>query len=337
MPPDAFSDKETAMKVVLTDYEYKSVETERGIIEGAGHTLYTFQKKTEEELLSVVKDADAVITQYADINERVIAAMERCRVIVRYGIGFNNVDVDAAAKKGIYVCNVPDYGVEEVSDHAVMLMLALAKKLPVYSHAVKNGDWGYTSVIPLRRFCTSTVGLIGFGRIPQLVAKKLSGWGVRLLAYDPWGSPDAAAALNTTLTDLETIWREADFISVHCPLTKDTQGMIDLAAMKKMKNTAFLINTARGGVIREDDLLTALQTGQIAGAGLDVFEKEPLDRDDPLLNLPQVLVTPHSAWYSETAIAALQQKAAEEVVNVLGGNAPLHCVNLRQLRQGGAV
>lgn len=325
------------MKVVLTDYEYKSVETERGIIEGAGHTLYTFQKKTEEELLSVVKDADAVITQYADINERVIAAMERCRVIVRYGIGFNNVDVDAAAKKGIYVCNVPDYGVEEVSDHAVMLMLALAKKLPVYSHAVKNGDWGYTSVIPLRRFCTSTVGLIGFGRIPQLVAKKLSGWGVRLLAYDPWGSPDAAAALNTTLTDLETIWREADFISVHCPLTKDTQGMIDLAAMKKMKNTAFLINTARGGVIREDDLLTALQTGQIAGAGLDVFEKEPLDRDDPLLNLPQVLVTPHSAWYSETAIAALQQKAAEEVVNVLGGNAPLHCVNLRQLRQGGAV
>ena len=337
MPPDAFSDKETAMKVVLTNYEYKSVETERGIIEGAGHTLYTFQKKTEEELLSVVKDADAVITQYADINERVIAAMERCRVIVRYGIGFNNVDVDAAAKKGIYVCNVPDYGVEEVSDHAVMLMLALAKKLPVYSHAVKNGDWGYTSVIPLRRFCTSTVGLIGFGRIPQLVAKKLSGWGVRLLAYDPWGSPDAAAALNTTLTDLETIWREADFISVHCPLTKDTQGMIDLAAMKKMKNTAFLINTARGGVIREDDLLTALQTGQIAGAGLDVFEKEPLDRDDPLLNLPQVLVTPHSAWYSETAIAALQQKAAEEVVNVLGGNAPLHCVNLRQLRQGGAV
>lgn len=337
MPPDAFSDKETAMKVVLTDYEYKSVETERGIIEGAGHTLYTFQKKTEEELLSVVKDADAVITQYADINERVIAAMERCRVIVRYGIGFNNVDVDAAAKKGIYVCNVPDYGVEEVSDHAVMLMLALAKKLPVYSHAVKNGDWGYTSVIPLRRFCTSTVGLIGFGRIPQLVAKKLSGWGVRLLAYDPWGSPDAAAALNTTLTDLETIWREADFISVHCPLTKDTQGMIDLAAMKKMKNTAFLINTARGGVIREDDLLTALQTGQIAGAGLDVFEKEPLDRDDPLLNFPQVLVTPHSAWYSETAIAALQQKAAEEVVNVLGGNAPLHCVNLRQLRQGGAV
>ena len=337
MPPDAFSDKETAMKVVLTDYEYKSVETERGIIEGAGHTLYTFQKKTEEELLSVVKDADAVITQYADINERVIAAMERCRVIVRYGIGFNNVDVYAAAKKGIYVCNVPDYGVEEVSDHAVMLMLALAKKLPVYSHAVKNGDWGYTSVIPLRRFCTSTVGLIGFGRIPQLVAKKLSGWGVRLLAYDPWGSPDAAAALNTTLTDLETIWREADFISVHGPLTKDTQGMIDLAAMKKMKNTAFLINTARGGVIREDDLLTALQTGQIAGAGLDVFEKEPLDRDDPLLNLPQVLVTPHSAWYSETAIAALQQKAAEEVVNVLGGNAPLHCVNLRQLRQGGAV
>lgn len=325
------------MKVVLTDYEYKSVETERGIIEGAGHTLYIFQKKTEEELLSVVKDADAVITQYADINERVIAAMERCRVIVRYGIGFNNVDVDAAAKKGIYVCNVPDYGVEEVSDHAVMLMLALAKKLPVYSHAVKYGDWGYTSVIPLRRFCTSTVGLIGFGRIPQLVAKKLSGWGVRLLAYDPWGSPDAAAALNTTLTDLETIWREADFISVHCPLTKDTQGMIDLAAMKKMKNTAFLINTARGGVIREDDLLTALQTGQIAGAGLDVFEKEPLDRDDPLLNLPQVLVTPHSAWYSETAIAALQQKAAEEVVNVLGGNAPLHCVNLRQLRQGGAV
>lgn len=321
------------MKIVITDYEYESIAAERGIIEAAGHTLCDYQCRQPEKLIPLVRDADAVITQYADMNAEVISAMEKCRVIVRYGIGFNNVDVDAAAQKGIYVCNVPDYGVEEVSDHAVMLILALAKKLPVYMQAVKKGDWGYTSVVPLQRFCTSTVGLIGFGRIPQLVARKLSGWGVRMLAYDPWGSLEAAQKLNVTLTDLDTIYAQADYISVHCPLTKETQGMIDMAAMQRMKPTTCLINTARGGVICEKDLLLALEQGIIAGAGLDVFEQEPLAPEHELLRLDQVLVTPHSAWYSETAIASLKEKVAEEAVRVLNGEQPLHCVNFHQLSQ----
>lgn len=321
------------MKIVITDYEYESIAAERRIIEAAGHTLCDYQCKQPKQLIPLVRDADAVITQYADMNAEVISALEKCRVIVRYGIGFNNVDVDAAARKGIYVCNVPDYGVEEVSDHAVMLILALAKKLPVYMQAVKKGDWGYTSVVPLQRFCTSTVGLIGFGRIPQLVARKLSGWGVRMLAYDPWGSPEAARKLNVTLTDLDTIYAQADYISVHCPLTKETQGMIDMTAMRRMKPTACLINTARGGVICEKDLLLALKEGIIAGAGLDVFEQEPLAPEHELLRLDQVLITPHSAWYSETAITSLKEKVAEEAVRVLKGEQPLHCVNFRQLRQ----
>lgn len=317
------------MKVVITDYQYENINTERALIEGAGHTLLAYQEKAPERLIPLLRDADAIVTQYSSIDRSVIESLAHCKMIIKYGIGVNNIDVDAATERGIYVCNVPDYGVEEVSDHAVTMLLSLGKKLPVLAAALRSGDWGYSSVVPLYRLCECTVGLVGFGRIPQTVAKKLSGFGMKMMAYDPWGSEERAKELNVTLTDMDTIYAEADFISLHCPLTKETTHMINAEALRKMKSTAFLINTARGPIIEEAALIAALRNGVIAGAGLDVFENEPVAADNPLLGMENVIATPHSAWYSETAIAALQRKVADEVVNVLGGNHPFHNVNLR--------
>lgn len=316
-----------AKKVVITDYQYETIESERRIIEGAGYQLCAYQIKDAEQLIPVCRDADAIITQYSDISASLIQQLEHCEMIIKYGIGVNNIDVEAATKKGIYVCNVPDYGVEEVSDHAVAMMLCLAKKLPVLTKALKAGDWGYGSVIPLQRICGSVVGLLGFGRIPQLVAQKMRGFGIKINAYDPYVEKETAEKAGVSLVDLDTILTESDFISVHMPLTEETKGMINRECFEKMKPTAVLVNTARGGVIDETALIEALQNGKIAGAAVDVYETEPVSSENPLLHMDQVIATPHCAWYSETAITTLQRKTAEEVVNVLQGNPPYHCVN----------
>lgn len=315
------------MKAVITDYQYESIETERSIIEGAGFTLKDYQAKETKDLIPIVEDAQAVITQYSDINAEVISHMKQARMIIKYGIGVNNIDCEAAAKKGIYVCNVPDYGVEEVSDHAVAMILALGRKLPILTDAFRNGDWGYRSVVPLYRLRECTVGLVGFGRIPQLVAGKLKGFGIRILAFDPYISEQMAEEAGVMLAEMDQIIKESDFISVHCPLTKDTYHIIGKEEFHKMKSTAYIINTARGGIIDEAALIEALKANEIAGAGIDVFEQEPAGPDNELLHFPNVIATPHSAWYSEVAIAALQRKVAEEVVNVLQGNHPFNCVN----------
>ena len=316
-------------KVVITDYQYKDIDTERRIIEDAGFELEDYQIKNDEQLISICQDADAIVTQYSDISKKLIEHLEHCEMIIKYGIGVNNIDVEAADKKGIYVCNVPDYGVEEVSDHAVTMILSLGKKLPILTKALKNGEWGYDSIVPLKRISESTVGLVGFGRIPQLVAKKMKGFGCRILAYDPYTEPQAMEEAGVIRADLETILKESDYLSVHVPLTKDTKGMINHKSFQMMKPTAVIDNTARGGVVDESALISALKSGRIAGAGVDVYETEPVDSNNPLLYMDNVIATPHCAWYSETAIHTLQQKVAEEVVNVLKGNHPVHCVNCK--------
>lgn len=320
------------VKVVITDYQYDNIDAERRIIGEAGFELKDYQVKDPEGLIPLVKDADAIVTQYSDVSRRVIEQLDHCKMIIKYGIGVNNIDTEAATERGIYVCNVPDYGVEEVSDHAVTMMLALGKKMKILEKAFREGDWGYSSTMPLYRLCDCTLGLVGFGRIPQLVAKKMGGIGLRILAYDPFIDQEKAAALGVTPTDLDTILRESDFISVHVPLNESTRHLIGEEGFRKMKKTAFVVNTARGGVIDEKALVEALLAGQIAGAGVDVYEEEPVKPDNPLLHMDNVIATPHCAWYSETAITALQRKVAEEVVNVLKGNEPFHCVNRELLR-----
>lgn len=317
------------MKVVITDYQYENIDSERSIITGAGYELFDYQVKTTPDLIPVVKDADAVITQYSDINAEVIEHMQNCKIIIKYGIGVNNIDCEAASKKGIYVCNVPDYGVDEVSDHACTMLLALGKKLPILAKSFRKGEWGYSSVVPLLRLSECTLGLVGFGRIPKMVARKMSAFGMKVIAYDPYINETAAQELNVTPVTLEQLLKDSDLISVHCPLTKDTYHLIGKEEMTLLKPNAILVNTARGGNIDEAALIEALQNGKISGAGVDVFENEPVTPEHPLLHMDNVIATPHSAWYSETAIHTLQRKVAEEIVNVLNGNPPFNCVNMK--------
>ncbi|WRS27871.1 C-terminal binding protein [Oscillospiraceae bacterium MB08-C2-2] len=315
------------MKVLITDYEYPQVDQEREIITGFGAELLTCQLKTEAELIEAVQDVDAVIVQYANITRPVIEAMKKCKMVIKYGIGVNNIDADAATEKGIYVCNVPDYGVEEVSNHAIVLMLSLAKKLTLLNDRMRSGKWGYTPSVPLYRLNGSTLGLVGLGRIPSLVAKKMAGFGLNIVAYDPYAQGAAAKELGVTLVDFDTLCKTSDFVSIHCPQTPQTTHLFNSEVFAKMKKTAYLVNTARGPIVDEAALIEALKSGEIAGAGLDVFEEEPLASASELLKLDNVIATPHCAWYSEEAISTLQRKVAEEVVNVLGGNKPFNCTN----------
>lgn len=321
------------MKVVITDYEYQDVEKERKILEAAGIVLDECQCRTEQALIDACREADGVIVQYCAITERVIRAMERCRVIIKYGIGVNNIDVDAASAKGIYVCNVPDYGVDEVSNHAIAMMLALSRGLKSLNESLTSGAWGYAPVVPLHRMAGSTLGLVGLGRIPSLVAKKMAGFGLRILAYDPFARPEAARELGVELVEFDTLVAESDYISIHCPLTPRTQGLFGPETFRRMKPTAILVNTARGPVIQQQALEEALRTGGLAGAGLDVYEQEPLPKDSPLLHMSNVICTPHCAWYTEEAVTAVQEKAAQEAANVLTGHAPWHAVNAAAVKQ----
>ena len=322
------------MKVVITDYEYDNVEKERKIVEEAGFSFCAYQCGSEDELIRACREADAVIVQYSEMTERVIRAMEHCQMIVKYGIGVNNIDTEAASEKGIYVCNVPDYGVDEVSNHAIAMILALSKKLIRIDRSLKNGIWGYQPIEPLYRMAGKTLGLVGLGRIPSAVARKMSGFDLRILAYDPFVSRDEGRRRGAEMTDFETLVRESDYISIHCPLTEETKHLFREDVFKKIKNTAILVNTARGPIVDEKALAEALRRGEIAGAGLDVFEQEPAEKGNPLLQMEQVICSPHCAWYSLEAVDAVQSKAALEAVNVLQGNSPWNAVNRKAAEDG---
>ncbi|MEV7091013.1 C-terminal binding protein [Streptomyces sp. NPDC093085] len=308
--------------VVVTDYEFADLAPERAVIEGAGFRLVPAQARTPEELVAACAGADAVINQYAQLTAEVIGALPKVRVISRYGIGLNTIDVDAATAAGIIVANVPDGSLEDVSDHTSALILALARGLGPYRASLAADGWDYTVAAPLFRLRGRTLGLLGFGRIPQYVARKLAGFGLRVLASDPYADPAVAAGLGVELVDTETLLRAADFVSVHTPLTPETTGLLGAEAFALMKPTAYLVNTARGPVIDQDALVAALESGRIAGAGLDVFATEPLPAGHPLRTLPNVLLSPHCAWYSEDSEAEIRTKAARNVVEVLTG-APL--------------
>lgn len=315
------------MKAVITDYQYENVETERKLITEAGAELVDCHCKTEAEVIKATHDADAVVVQYCNATENVIHHLEHCKLIIKYGIGVDNIDVPAATKKKIFVANVPDYGVEEVSNHTMAFLLALARKLPQLTQGLKDGVWGYSRAVPASRLSLCTLGLIGFGRIPQQICKKAQAFGMRVLAYDPYQKEKAVRAAGAEPVDFDRLLQESDYVSCHCPLTAQTRHCVDAAAINKMKPTACLINTARGGIICESDLIDALKQKRIAGAALDVFEKEPLPSDSELLRLPNVIATAHSAWYTEEAIQTLQRKVAEEVVRVFEGNPPLNPIN----------
>lgn len=315
------------LKVAITDYEYEDVQREHEILESAGIQVFDYQCKTEDELIEATRDKDGVIVQYANMTRRVIEQLEHCHIIIKYGIGVDNIDQEAATERGIYVCNVPDYGVEEVANHTMAFLLCLAKGMVTQNQEFSRGSWGYSAVKPLIRLSTCTLGLIGFGRIPQMVCKRALSFGLRVLVYDPYVSAESVREANAELVTLDTLLEQSDYVSCHCPLTAETRHCIDRTAISKMKPTACIINTARGGIICEADLIEALQNGQLAGAALDVFEHEPLSADSPLRTMPNVLATGHTAWYSEGALNALQTSVAQEVRRVLLGEPPKNAVN----------
>lgn len=316
-------------KVVVTDWEYADLRFEENVLlRHEAIELVPAQCKTEEEVIAVCRDADALINQYAPLSRKVIEALENCKVITRYGVGVNTIDLDAATEKGICVANVPDYCMDEVADHALALLLSWTRKVTLANHHVKNGNWDFKVTQPIYRLRGRTIGLVGFGKIPQMLAEKVKPLGLKILAYDPFYPKHLAEEKGVTLVELDELCAQSDFISVHAPLMEATRGMMGEKQFALMKQGAIIINTSRGPVINEKALVEALTKGQIAGAALDVVEEEPIAKDHPFLSMDNVILTPHVAWYSEEAAAEMRSKASMGVVDVLiAGEYPKYLVN----------
>ncbi|MBU8879893.1 C-terminal binding protein [Bacillus sp. FJAT-29790] len=308
-------------KVLLTDYEFEHLTYEEKIFNEADIKVdfVKAQCKTEEEVIEYAKDAHAILNQYAPISRRVIESLENCKVISRYGVGVNTIDLDSAQEKGITVANVPDYGMEEVSNHALALLLSWARKVTLLNNQVKQGNWDFKAGVPIHRFNEQTVGVLGFGRIPRRFIEKVKPLGFKTAAYDPFVSAEEMKEVGVVKMELDEIIRISDFLSVHVPLVKDTFHLINEERLSQMKKNAVIINTARGPIIDEAALADALSKGMIAGAAIDVAEEEPINSSSPLLKMENVIITPHSAWYSEEAMVELRKKAALNIVQVLSG------------------
>ena len=314
-------------KVVISDYYYKNLDQEKAILASVDAELLSYHCKTEDEVIQAAADCDALICQFAPITRRVIESLRRCKVIVRYAIGVDNIELKAAEECGIIVCNVPDYSIDEVSNHVIALLLDCCKKLTYMAGQTKLGNTSYTMIEPLSRMEGRTLGLMGFGRIARVVARKMSGFGLNIIAYDPMMDTAAAQQLNVSPVSFQELLAQSDYISIHCPLTQETHHLFDRQIFEQMKPTVIFINTARGAIVKEEDMVAFLREHEFAMAGIDVTETEPVPTDHPLLKLNNAVVTPHVAWYSVESVLSLQRKVAEEVAGVLSGQPPRHPVN----------
>ena len=309
--------------IYISDCDMENISPEIKVFANNGFSYKWLNCRTEEDLINELEDATAVINQYAPMTEKVFKNLPKLKMIVRYGVGVDNIDVDAATKYGIQICNVPDYGTEEVADHAVALMMTLARKIYHSVPLVKKGIWDYSKSAPILRFNEMTVGIIGAGRIGKAFARMVHGMGCKILAYDAFLTQDDVPDY-IKMVSQEDIFKKCDIISLHCFLNKETENLINSETLKMMKNTAFLINVARGGLVDEEALADAVATGKIAGAGLDVTKVEPMPQTHRFNSLDGILVTPHIAWYSESAFSDLKTKCAEEAVRFMKGE-PVRC------------
>ena len=305
--------------------EFSAERLERIELDKIGARVTSARCRTEEELIQVLRDADGIIVGGTKMTRHVIENLDNCKIIANYGIGVDNIDIGAATDHGIVVANTPDFCIEEVSNHAILLLLACAKKLVLLHNALVSDNWSRGLVAPMPTIYGQTLGLIGFGNLGQAVARKAKAFQMQVMAYDPYGSKAEAwkAGVNLYRVELDQLLRQADFVSIHVPLNQETRHLLGEEQFGMMKPTAFLINTSRGSVVDEPALIKALQEGQIAGAGLDVFEKEPPDADNPLLAMDNVTVTMHTASYSDAAFRAFRIRVGGEVARVLSGRWPL--------------
>ena len=317
-----------AWKVLITDYVWPSTDPERAVLESGGAEVVVAPDGEEETLIEFALDADAIMTCFAQVTENVVRAAERCQVIGRFGVGVDNIAVATATELGIAVTYVPDYCVDEVSDHVMALLHAWNRRIVLFDRSVKEGGWGSQGLtVRMMRLREKTIGIVGFGRIGQAVALKSQAFGLRILAADPVVSAETVQSLGGTLVDLDTLLEESDFVTLHAPLTSDTRNLIGASELASMRPEAFLINAARGPLIDEDALYVALRDGAIAGAGLDVMVDNVPPRDHPLFSLDNIIVTPHVAFFSQESTLELEQRAAAEVVSVMQGRMPDNLVN----------
>ncbi|MEZ4668029.1 MAG: C-terminal binding protein [Anaerolineae bacterium] len=323
-------ERETTMTnkhVLVTDYTWPTTAVEAAVLAEVGADLLLAQRGDEAELLELVPQADAILTCFKKVSPEVVRAGSKLQVIGRYGIGVDNIAVEEATRLGIPVTNVPAYCLDEVAEHTLALLLACARNIAHYNSAVRSGDWALNSQRRLFRLHGRALGIIGFGKIGQTLAQRALGFGLRVLAYDPHVDEAVIRHNGCDMVGLDELLARADFVSLHTPLNPSTQHLMNAERLQRMKPTAFLINTARGGLVDHEALLQALREGWIAGAGLDVFEGEPLAADHPLLAQPNLIATPHTAFYSEESLVELQTKAAQNVAAILAGRRPAAVVN----------
>lgn len=320
-------------KVVITDFDYGDNDVERAILEPIGAEVVALQAKSEVDLIPHMGDCDAVMNQYERVGAKAIAAMKRCKVIARYGVGVDIVDVEAATARGILVTNVRDYCTEEVADHAIALWLALTRKLLQYNHATHEGIWHWKAARPVPRLRGRTMGIVSFGHIGQAIAERARVFGVEIITYDPYLDPDFVRGKGAEPVSKDELLARADAIMMQVPMTKETRHFLGPDEFARLKPGVVVVNTGRGPTVDNKALYDALVAGRVAGAGLDDPEEEPAKRkhwdpkDNPLFTLPNVIVTPHVAYYSEESIQLARETAASEVARVLTGERPKNPVN----------
>jgi D-3-phosphoglycerate dehydrogenase len=312
--------------IAVTDSPFPSLDPAKAALARLDPELRIAKSPSAEDILAVARDADAILVTYAKLPGELLRQLTRCKAIGRFGLGVDNIDLPAAAELGITVTYVPDYCMHEVSDHAMALLLALARKIPLSNALVQAGRWEMPAVVPIHRLSGRVLGLVGFGNIPRALAPKARAFGLRVVAHDPYVSGEALAATGVEGVSFEKLLEISDFVSIHAPLTPATRGLCNAEALRKMKPGAFLINTARGPLLDEDALVAALDSGHLGGAALDVVVVEPLPRDSRLLGRDNVILTPHTAFYSVEALAELQSKCAADVARVLSGEKPVYPV-----------
>ncbi|MBP1655403.1 MAG: NAD-binding D-isomer specific 2-hydroxyacid dehydrogenase [Bacteroidetes bacterium] len=320
-------------KIVVTDYIEPDLEWERKQLAGSAVTFEEYQLKFAPlpDLLARLGDADVLVVNMVKMSREVIENLHSCKLIIRHGVGYDNVDVPAATEHGVQVCYVPDYCREEVAEQAMMLLLTCRRKFTKQQESlevsVKKGQWDFSAVGAIRRFSGTTAGIVGCGRIGSLVVQMLRGFGIEVMVHDPYLSERRQSELGIRCMPLEQVLGEADMVTIHPALTHETKYMIGERELRMMKPTAIIVNTARGAIVNADALAKACKEGWIAGAGIDVFEKEPPDETFVLRGIPNIILTPHLAWYSEDAGVSIREKIMEDIKRFLEGRQPRFPIN----------
>ena len=322
-------------KVVLIEHGYATTRWEREVIEAAGGEFIDADRLPLGRALDLCEQADGILCRRLEVGRALLGRFRRCQVLVRYGVGTDNVDVQAATDLGIIVGHVPSYCADEVSTHAIALLLACVRHVPDTDRRVRSGGWDVHREDVVHRMAGRTLGLVGLGGIGRAVARKLAGWGLRLIAADPFVDPQIASSLGVQLVDFDVLCQLSDYLSLHCPLLPETRHIVDDRALAAVKPGACLVNTARGPLVKTSSLLAALDEGRLSAAGLDVFEEEPLPAASPLRRHDKVVVTDHAAWYSEESQQELQRTAAEQIARVCCGGLPRSLANPLVLKRLG--